>query len=189
MHGGPARHELSPRGPRSARAASISACSPSTPPASSCSVRSGRRRDARPGHRARSADQPHLPLLARIRARHRPRTALRLPRRRTVRSRHAGSASTATRCCSIPTGAAWRGPPGWSRAAAAQPGDNCASALKSVVADPSVRLGRRSPAAHAVRRTVIYEMHVGGFTRHPNSGVAAPTARHLSRASSKRFRI
>ena len=66
-------------------------------------------------------------------------------------------------------------PPGWSRAAAAAPGDNCASALKSVVAD----LGAydweddrhpRTPFA----RTVVYEMHVGAFTRRPNSGVAAP---------------
>jgi isoamylase len=61
----------------------------------------------------------------------------------------------------------------YSRAAACKPGDNAATAMKSVVADLStfdwegdVRLKR------PFRRTVIYEMHVAGFTRHPNSGVA-----------------
>ena len=34
------------------------------------------------------------------------------------------------------------------------------------------------PFAH----TVIYELHVAGFTRHPSSGVAPATARHLCRA-------
>jgi isoamylase len=64
-------------------------------------------------------------------------------------------------------------PAGRSRDAARRPGDNAATALKSVVVDPSTYdwegdapLGR--PFAH----TIIYEMHVGGFTRHPSSGVA-----------------
>jgi len=61
----------------------------------------------------------------------------------------------------------------YDRAAASQPGDNCAYALKSVVVDPRaydwegdtcVRLPYAS--------TVIYELHVGGFTRHPSSGLA-----------------
>ena len=66
-------------------------------------------------------------------------------------------------------------PAGWSRAAACQPGDNCATALKSVVADPRAYdwEGDRSPRVPFVR-TVIYEMHVGAFTRNPNSGVAPP---------------
>ena len=61
----------------------------------------------------------------------------------------------------------------YDRLAAARPGDNTPVALKSVVADPSRydwegdrRLER------PFRGTVIYEAHVGGFTRHPNSGVA-----------------
>ena len=64
-------------------------------------------------------------------------------------------------------------PAGRSREAARNPGENAATALKSVVVDPSsydwqgdVPLGR--PFA----KTIIYEMHVGGFTRHPSSGVA-----------------
>ncbi len=61
----------------------------------------------------------------------------------------------------------------YSRAAASKPGDNSATAMKSVVTDLSVfdwegdRLLNRP-----FRRTVIYEMHVAGFTRHPDSGVA-----------------
>jgi isoamylase len=65
-------------------------------------------------------------------------------------------------------------PAGRSREAARRRGDNAATALKSVLVDPhaydwegDVPLGR--PFAE----TIIYEMHVGGFTRHPNSGVAA----------------
>jgi isoamylase len=72
-----------------------------------------------------------------------------------------------------PYGRAVAMPANYSRAAAAGRGDNAASAMKSVVVDSSAydwegdQLLRRSSAA-----TVIYEMHVAGFTRHPNSGVA-----------------
>jgi glycogen operon protein len=54
------------------------------------------------------------------------------------------------------------------------PGDNCASALKSVVADAAAYdwEGDKPPRT-PFARTVVYEMHVGAFTRHPNSGVAA----------------
>ena len=68
-------------------------------------------------------------------------------------------------------GVAW--PSARSREAAARPGDNAATALKSVVVDTDAYdwegdtlLGR------SFAKTIIYEMHVGGFTRHPNSGVA-----------------
>ncbi|MBI4785151.1 MAG: glycogen debranching protein GlgX [Oscillatoriophycideae cyanobacterium NC_groundwater_1537_Pr4_S-0.65um_50_18] len=77
---------------------------------------------------------------------------------------------------------------GWehySREAAILPGDNCASALRSVVVDSSLYNWEgdqplqehhynwegdqplRTPYSH----TVIYELHVGGFTKHPSSGV------------------
>ena len=64
-------------------------------------------------------------------------------------------------------------PAGWSRAAARAPGDNCATALKSVVADSDAYdwQGDR-PLNTPYARTVVYEMHVGAFTRHPNSGLA-----------------
>src|SRR5204863_177463 len=63
-------------------------------------------------------------------------------------------------------------PKAYSRAAARRPGDTTATAMKSVVAD--LRLydweGDQAPR-HAFSRTVIYEMHVRGFTRHPSSGL------------------
>src|SRR5690242_16399160 len=61
-------------------------------------------------------------------------------------------------------------PKNYSRDAARQVGDNAATAMKSVVVDPhaydwegDILLCRPSS------RTIIYEMHVRGFTRHPNS--------------------
>ena len=64
-------------------------------------------------------------------------------------------------------------PASYSRAAASRPGDNAATGMKSVVADPSTYdwEGDR-PLQPPFATTVIYELHVGGFTRHPNSGVA-----------------
>ena len=60
----------------------------------------------------------------------------------------------------------------YSRSAACKPGDNAATSMKSVVTDLSTFdwEGDR-PLNRPFRRTVIYEMHVAGFTRHPNSEV------------------
>jgi isoamylase len=64
-------------------------------------------------------------------------------------------------------------PPNYSREAAAQPGENTATAMKSVVADPSAYDWEGDEPLHRpLSRTIIYEMHVRGFTRHPSSGVA-----------------
>ncbi|BAU63791.1 glycogen debranching enzyme GlgX [Stanieria sp. NIES-3757] len=61
----------------------------------------------------------------------------------------------------------------YDRDAAARPGDNCARALKGVVVDTSSYDwdGDRHPQT-PYAQSVIYELHVGGFTRHPNSGVS-----------------
>ena len=61
----------------------------------------------------------------------------------------------------------------YSRNAASQPGDNCAQALKGVVVDTSTYdwSGDFHPRV-PYSTSVIYELHVGGFTRHPNSGVS-----------------
>jgi isoamylase len=73
-----------------------------------------------------------------------------------------------------PYGKAVAFPPGRSREAARQPGDNTATALRSVVVDPGAYDWEGdSQIARPFAETIIYEMHVGGFTRHPNSGVAA----------------
>jgi isoamylase len=64
-------------------------------------------------------------------------------------------------------------PTGYSRAAAAGPGDNSATAAKSVVVDPDAYdwEGDR-PLTRDFDDSIIYEMHVRGFTAHPSSGVA-----------------
>ena len=58
-----------------------------------------------------------------------------------------------------------------------QPGDNTAFALKSVVVDPAAYDWEGdTPLRRPFVDAVIYELHVGGFTRHPSSGVD-PTKR------------
>ena len=65
--------------------------------------------------------------------------------------------------------------PMWRRAAAAAPGDNVATSLRAIVTDPSAYdwEGDR-PLARPLDETILYELHVGGFTRSPSSGVARP---------------
>ena len=54
--------------------------------------------------------------------------------------------------------------------------DNAATAMKSVVVDPHTYNWEGDLPLHRLSsQTVIYEMHVGGFTRHPNSGLQANT--------------
>jgi isoamylase len=65
-------------------------------------------------------------------------------------------------------------PDNYSRETAKRPGDNTATAMKSVVVDMNGYdwegdLPLRRPSS----QIIIYEMHVGGFTRHPSSGVVA----------------
>ena len=64
-------------------------------------------------------------------------------------------------------------PKGYSRDAAKSAGDNTASAMKSVVVDPSAYDWEGDmPLKRPCTRTIIYEAHVRGFTWHPSSGVA-----------------
>ena len=63
-------------------------------------------------------------------------------------------------------------PDGYTREAASREGDNAAGAMKSVVVDPaSYDWEGDTPLHLPSSRTIIYEMHVRGFTRHPSSGV------------------
>ncbi len=63
-------------------------------------------------------------------------------------------------------------PQTYSRLAATQPGDNAARAMKSVVTESgSYDWQGDAPLKRPFARTVIYELHVGGFTRHPSSGL------------------
>lgn len=60
----------------------------------------------------------------------------------------------------------------YDRKAACQPGDNTPYALKNVVVDTSAYDWNGDyPLHRPFARSVIYEMHLAGFTRHPNSGV------------------
>jgi glycogen operon protein len=64
-------------------------------------------------------------------------------------------------------------PKQYSRIAASRDGGNVATAMKSAVVDPAAYDWEGdAPLKRPSSRTIIYEMHVRGFTRHPNSGVA-----------------
>jgi isoamylase len=63
-------------------------------------------------------------------------------------------------------------PKNYNREAARQPGGNTATAMKSVVVDPlAYNWEGDKPLRHPTTLTIIYEMHVAGFTLHPSSGV------------------
>jgi len=64
-------------------------------------------------------------------------------------------------------------PKHYSRIVASEEGDNAATAMKSVVVNPlAYDWEGDAPLKRPSARTIIYEMHVRGFTRHPTSGVA-----------------
>jgi isoamylase len=64
-------------------------------------------------------------------------------------------------------------PAAFDRRAGTLPGDTTATGIRSVVADlSSYDWEGDAPPKHPFTRTVIYEVHVRGFTRHPSSGVA-----------------
>jgi isoamylase len=68
-------------------------------------------------------------------------------------------------------------PKGFDRLAASYPGENIGTAMKSVVVDPSqYDWEGDKPLRRPASRTIVYEMHVRGFTRNPNSGVAPDIA-------------
>jgi isoamylase len=73
-----------------------------------------------------------------------------------------------------PYGRAVAVPDGYFRQAASRYGENNTIAMKSVVVDPETYDWEGdAPLRRPFATTVIYEMHVAGFTRHPSSGVAA----------------
>ena len=63
----------------------------------------------------------------------------------------------------------------WDRARACRPGDNVSTSLRGVVEAGDYDWGDDVPLG-CIRpeRTIIYEMHVSGFTRHPGAGVQVP---------------
>ncbi len=60
----------------------------------------------------------------------------------------------------------------WNRVDACGQEDNMATSMRNVVIDPcAYDWEGDKPLNHPMAETVIYEMHVGGFTRSPTSGV------------------
>jgi isoamylase len=67
-------------------------------------------------------------------------------------------------------------PQNYSRDMACRKGDNAATSMKSVVIDShAYDWEGDSPLCRPASQTIIYEMHVRGFTRHPNSGLSDKT--------------
>jgi len=61
----------------------------------------------------------------------------------------------------------------YSRGEACQPGDNTPNAMKSILVDPSrYNWEGDRPLNIPFSETIIYELHVAGFTKHPSSEVA-----------------
>ncbi len=85
----------------------------------------------------------------------------------------AGLRFDASKVLTDPYGRAVAFPKAYERGAAVREGDNSAQAMKSVVVDPARYDWEGDlPLRRPFTRTVIYEMHVAGFTRSPGSGVA-----------------
>ena len=63
----------------------------------------------------------------------------------------------------------------WHRPVACGPGDNVCTCMRCMVLEASGYdwQGDR-PLKRPMRETIIYEMHVGGFTRSPSSGCRSP---------------
>jgi len=67
-------------------------------------------------------------------------------------------------------------PKNYSRQAALAKGDNAATALKGVIVDPhAYDWEGDTPLNRSASHSIIYEMHVKGFTQHPNSGIPDAT--------------
>jgi glycogen operon protein len=75
-----------------------------------------------------------------------------------------------------PYGRAVAVPRSHSREAASREGGDTATAMKSAVVDPSTYDWQGDkPLNRPACRTIIYETHVRGFTRHPSSGLSEET--------------
>ncbi len=93
------------------------------------------------------------------------------------RDPHRGLRFDPTKLLIDPYGRSIDVPKAFSRAAASSSGDNAGQAMKSVVTDTTAYDWQGDePPRTPFRRSVIYELHVRGFTKHASSGVAANRA-------------
>jgi len=59
----------------------------------------------------------------------------------------------------------------WDRQYASVPGDNAMCSMRAIVVEEDYDWEGDEPVRHRPEEAVIYELHVGGFTSHPSSGV------------------
>ncbi len=62
----------------------------------------------------------------------------------------------------------------WNREAASQPGDNLPVSMRAMVCDGAYDWEQDTPLSIPNEDAIIYELHVGGFTRHASSAVHNP---------------
>lgn len=63
----------------------------------------------------------------------------------------------------------------WDRGKACEAGDNLENSMRSVVIElENYDWQKDKPLNHPMQETIVYEMHVGGFTKSPTSGVKNP---------------
>ena len=62
----------------------------------------------------------------------------------------------------------------WDREAACKPGDNGMTAMRAMVTDDHYDWEGDTPLAIRSEKAIVYELHVGGFTRHSSSKVSHP---------------
>jgi glycogen operon protein len=62
----------------------------------------------------------------------------------------------------------------WSRKAACKPGDNSFTAMRCVVVNDNYDWDGDVPLRIRSEKAIVYELHVGGFTKHPSSKVDHP---------------
>ena len=71
----------------------------------------------------------------------------------------------------------------WQRSRAVGPGDNLDTSLRCVVVDPaSYDWEGDRPLRRPIHESIIYEMHVGGFTRSSSSAATHPRPNPLRRS-------
>lgn len=62
----------------------------------------------------------------------------------------------------------------WDREKARSPGDNRASSMRAIVVHEEYDWEGDRPLNHSLENAILYELHVGGFTRHGSSMVSNP---------------
>jgi len=62
----------------------------------------------------------------------------------------------------------------WDRSRASDPLEEGPCGFRAVVSDPAFDWSGERPIPRELEGAIVYELHVGGFTRHPSSGARSP---------------